>query len=85
MKKNLKKLELNKKAISNLTHKINGGAASTFNETFLVACTNNPTALTWCYICPIDPIKTIDTVAPIDTVVPIDTIVPVDTSLFNKK
>ncbi|MEM6719484.1 MAG: hypothetical protein AAF611_09230 [Bacteroidota bacterium] len=54
MKKSIKKLELNKKAVSNLTAKKIGGADSGRSNDFL-SCTDT-TLLTWCYFCPVDPI-----------------------------
>ncbi|AXG69280.1 hypothetical protein KORDIASMS9_01500 [Kordia sp. SMS9] len=50
MKKNLKKLALNKKSVSDLTVKKIGGAAPGKSDDIL-SCTN-PTKLTWCYVCP---------------------------------
>lgn len=64
MKKSLKKLALNKKAVSNLTIKTIGGAAPGKSDDIL-SCTD-PTKLTWCYHCPADPIK-VPTGDPIDT------------------
>ena len=53
MKKNLAKLSLNKKAVSNLSlHKIGGRAGKSDD---ILSCTD-PTKLTWCYHCPVDPI-----------------------------
>jgi hypothetical protein len=49
MKKSLKKLALNKKAVSNLAVKISGGLAA--GKTFP---TNDPTANTGCFDCPPD-------------------------------
>ncbi|MGH1385405.1 hypothetical protein [Kordia sp.] len=48
MKKNLKKLALNKKAVSNLTEKIKGGLRKE-GDSFP---TNDPTANTGCFDCP---------------------------------
>lgn len=47
MKKNLKKLALNKKAVSNLREMIKGGKASGSIHTI-----NDPTANTGCFDCP---------------------------------
>ncbi|MGH1385403.1 hypothetical protein [Kordia sp.] len=53
MKKSLKKLALNKKAVSSLTVKTIGGRAGKSDD--ILSCTD-PTKLTWCYHCPADPI-----------------------------
>ncbi|PTX64035.1 hypothetical protein C8N46_101645 [Kordia periserrulae] len=53
MKKSLKKLALNKKAVSNLSLEKIGGRAAQSND--ILSCTD-PTKLTWCYYCPKDPI-----------------------------
>ena len=65
MKKSIKKLTLNKKAVSNLS-KVSGGlAAPPTNTGGPLTCTD-PTALTWCYICPVDPIDPFDPFGPAD-------------------
>lgn len=51
MKKNLKKLALNKKAVSSLTSQIRGGFARAGKTSGPLTCTD-PTARTLCYICP---------------------------------
>lgn len=55
MKKNLKKLALNKKAVSNLSEEIKGGAFSRqyddTSDTFTTGPTG-PTAQTLCFDCP---------------------------------
>ena len=54
MKKSLKKLALNKKAVSSLTVQTIGGRAAGKSDDIL-SCTD-PTKLTLCYHCPADPI-----------------------------
>ncbi|KAB8151186.1 hypothetical protein EZY14_019640 [Kordia sp. TARA_039_SRF] len=54
MKKSIKKLALNKKAVSNLSMEKIGGRAAQSND--ILSCTD-PTKLTWCYHCPVDPIR----------------------------
>ncbi|MEM6719486.1 MAG: hypothetical protein AAF611_09240 [Bacteroidota bacterium] len=58
MKKNLKKLELNKKSVSDLSGQVKGGLASiSINDktiTTLTTSATGPTAQTRCYICPVD-------------------------------
>ena len=52
MKKTKQIFDLNKKTISNLNKNaedIKGGRAS------IIKPTTDPTAMTWCYICPVDP------------------------------
>ena len=53
MKKNLKKLALNKKAVSSLTVKIQGGLRrqDDTSDTHTTGPTG-PTAMTMCFICP---------------------------------
>ncbi len=51
MKKNLKKLALNKKAVSSLTVKVTGGFARADKTGGPLTCTD-PTLRTLCYHCP---------------------------------
>lgn len=51
MKKSIKKLSLNKKAVSNLTVKLTGGLRRADNTGGPLTCTD-PTARTFCYYCP---------------------------------
>jgi hypothetical protein len=53
MKKSLKKLSLNKKAVSSLTIKVVGGLRRADNTGGPLTCTD-PTLLTNCYHCPAD-------------------------------
>lgn len=53
MKKNLNTLALNKKAISNLSEILKGGLRQDRPKDPF-----DPTANTWCYVCPDDPIDT---------------------------
>lgn len=55
MKKSIKKLQLNKKAVSNLSESVKGGLRQ---DPFDPKDPFDPTANTWCYICPDDPIDT---------------------------
>jgi len=64
MKKSIKKLSLNKKAISNLGETITGGTGSV---SISITTINDPTAQTRCFICPVYP-----TTDPIDPFDPID-------------
>lgn len=50
MKKSLKKLKLNKNAVSSLAVKAVGGKADKTGGP--LTCTD-PTLLTWCYFCPL--------------------------------
>lgn len=54
MKKSLKKLELNKKSVSNLSQQLKGGRRDTIKTIDTVLTTTDPTAQTLCYICPPD-------------------------------
>ncbi|WP_156168446.1 hypothetical protein [Kordia zhangzhouensis] len=51
MKKNIKKLSLNKKAVSSLGEKVVGGLRKAENTGGPLTCTD-PTARTFCYYCP---------------------------------
>ena len=54
MKKNLKKLALNKKAVSNLSEEIKGGFRRQYDDTSDTFTTGptGPTAMTLCFDCP---------------------------------
>ncbi|WP_173427046.1 hypothetical protein [Kordia jejudonensis] len=52
MKQSLKKLELNKKSVSNLSQKIKGGIADTIKTIDTILTTTDPTLQTMCYHCP---------------------------------
>lgn len=61
MKKNVRKLALNKKSVSDLSQTIKGGVRTTDDPTKTVddpiktiKTQTDPTALTMCYICPPD-------------------------------
>ncbi|XLS27462.1 hypothetical protein ACJD0Z_09655 [Flavobacteriaceae bacterium M23B6Z8] len=54
MKKNKRIFDLNKKTVSNLNKNaeaVKGGRAS------IIKPTTDPTAMTWCYICPEEPVS----------------------------
>lgn len=54
MKRNLKKLALNKKSVSNLSEQIKGGLKQPDDDTSDTYTTGptGPTAMTMCFICP---------------------------------
>jgi hypothetical protein len=59
MKKSLKKLSLNKKAISSLTGGLSDGGSRLPIKPIKPTTTTDPTELTWCYHCPQEPIDTL--------------------------
>ncbi|MEM6719485.1 MAG: hypothetical protein AAF611_09235 [Bacteroidota bacterium] len=54
MKKSIKKLELNKKSVSDLSGQVKGGYGKDTTITTITTTATGPTAQTRCYICPVD-------------------------------
>lgn len=54
MKKSLKKLALNKTAVSDLTDQVKGGRPG---SVIIIKTSTDPTAMTWCYICPVEEVQ----------------------------